>query len=315
MKLNKKFKFIAWGHSREHGSTHTHGYIHRSYADAFAYLGYESYCKPDIYDNNFDYSNTLFLTEWQEADNLPIRDDCFYIFHNCGGEKYKALIDAKRAINLGVYTDDVLNHNFSKKDECIYYDVNSSILFMPWATNLMPDEIETNKPNKIFNDTSKMIYWVGTVGAGEGGNINEIQPFMDACQHNGIQFMHGMNIDRQRSIQLIKNSYMAPTITGTWQSKVGYIPCRIFKNISYGQFGITNSSRVNSLFNNRLIFNTDTYQLFNDATIKLPQLKLNDLHELMDEVKNKHTFLNRVQTILEFIVLVNPSLIGSMVDE
>jgi len=314
MILNKKFKFIAWGHSIEHGSTHTHSYIHKSYKDAFCHLGYEAYCKPDIFDPNFDYSNTIFLTEWQEAYNLPIRDDCFYILHNCDAEKFQDLIKNKQAIKLAVYTDDVLKTNALEKDKCIFYMNDERILFMPWATNLLPHEIETNKPTKVFNNTSNVINWVGTVGAGDGGNINELSPFIKACEENNIKFNHGMMIPDDKAIQMIKSSYMAPTISGNWQKNVAnYIACRIFKNISYGQYGITNNFRINYLFNNKLIYNPDEYQLFYDAKEKLPKITLSELHDLMDEVKNKHTFLNRIDTIMDFISQVNPELIGKMI--
>ncbi len=52
---------------------------------------------------------------------------------------------------------------------------------------------------------------------------------------------------------------------GSWQKNIGYIPCRILKNISYGHMGITNSPRVYELFENKVVYHPDCYQLFLEA--------------------------------------------------
>ena len=45
--------------------------------------------------------------------------------------------------------------------------------------------------------------------------------------------------------KIIANSEIAPAIVGSWQKEHEYVPCRIFKNISYGKLGMTNSEIVN----------------------------------------------------------------------
>lgn len=311
--LNNEWKVCAWGHSEEHGSTHTHRYIHQHFIKAFRHLGYHAFHSGDTYDPNINYNKTLFIAEWQEAKNIPLREDCFYILHNCTDEKYNSVYKNKNAIRLGVYNDDVWKYGIPEKEKCIHYDIENSTIYMPWASDLLPHEIEANKPSEVFRKNSNVVHWIGTVGAGEGGNINEIQPFINACKENNIIFNNAMMVPDNQAINRIKNSYMAPSISGTWQKKVKYIPCRIFKNISYGQFGITNNSKVNELFGNKLIFNENEYELFYDAKSTLTNLKLKDLHELMDEVKEKHTYLNRINTLLDFISQVNPSSIGQMI--
>ena len=130
--------------------------------------------------------------------------------------------------------------------------------------------------------------------------MNELSPFMKACNENGIGFQQVINISTEKNIELIQQSYMSPAIVGTWQEKNGYIPCRIFKNISYGQMGITNSQTVYEFFDKKLIFNKDTYQLFYDAKNRLKNIKLEEIYELMDLVKEKHTYINRINTLTKF---------------
>ena len=101
------------------------------------------------------------------------------------------------------------------------------------------------------------------------------------------------------------NSFLAPAIVGKWQGERGYIPCRIFINIAAGQLGVTNSRRVYELFDQKIVYNTDTYQLFSDALERLRTWSLEDQYALMDVVKNKHTYLNRIETILNFLRILN----------
>lgn len=298
-----KYKFVIWGHKLH---SHTHSYVHFAFDKAAKHMGYQSYWLDDNDDvSNIDFSNSIFITEGQVDKKIPIRNDSFYILHNCYDEKYKKLFELNKAIVLQVYTDAILKYNYEQLSNCIYADYNGKCLYFPWATDLLPYEIEKNKPLKIYNESSKIVHWVGTIGGGEFGNINEINPFKNACLKNGIDFDQVMLVSQEENIIRIKNSIFAPTITGTWQTKVGYIPCRIFKNISYGQMGITNSSRVNSLFNNELIFNTNTEQLFYEAKEYIPKMELKRLHNLMDDVKDNHTYINRINSLLDFINKIN----------
>lgn len=97
---------------------------------------------------------------------------------------------------------------------------------------------------------------------------------------------------------------MAPAIQGEWQCRQGYIPCRIFKNISYGQFGITNSKTVFDLFGGNIIYNTDTYQLFMDAEEYIRNATIEDLYKQMDFVRDNHTYISRINCLLTFANMV-----------
>lgn len=295
-------KVVIWGHKLH---SHTHSYIHNAFYRAFKHLGYQTYWF-DNKDNvkDFDFSNSLFLTEGQVDEAIPLRDDCRYILHNCDQKKYLPFLEKGHCIILQVYTDDVLPRQTVKIAPCIHYDVSEKIVYMPWATDLLPDEIDAIKA-KVKNVIKvPYVYWIGSWTNGTFGNNSEISPFKKACLKNNIQFESKMKISVDENIDLIMKSYMAPTIVGEWQKKVGYIPCRIFKNISYGQMGITNSERVYELFEKKIVYNPNTYQLFYDAKQRLKTFTLDDLYGQMDFVKTKHTYLNRIATLLDFLKLV-----------
>lgn len=254
-----------------------------------------------------DFSNTLFLTEGQVDGRIPLRNDCYYILHNCSASKYSA-ISTQNQIKIQVYTDDILLvPDAIKMDTCIYYHLSDQCLYMPWATDLLPSEIDKVKEGIQDVSMENCVYWIGTVGEGEFGNLNELTPFIQACEESGIKFVQQTHVSVELNKQLTQKSYIAPTIVGRWQSQKGYIPCRVFKNISYGKMGVTNSKRVYELFEGKIVFNSDTYQLFFDAEQAMESMTLNQLYELMDLVKEKHTYINRIHTMLDFFELINPN--------
>lgn len=302
--VNAFNKVVIWGQKLH---THTNSYVFFALQKAFRHLGYTTYWFDDADDlRNFDFSDTLFFTEGQADGKIPLRIDCKYILHNCDHKKYKHLFDANRCICLQVYTHDVLGRSVENIDEGTYIDVNDKCIYMPWATDLLPHEIETIQQRLKTNPikTKNIVYWVGTIGEGTFGNTKELSPFIKACEENKIIFKSLMQISMEKNQELIQESIVAPTIVGTWQNEKGYIPCRIFKNISYGQMGVTNSKTIYELFKGKIIYNEDTHQLLYDALSWQRNPNLEQLLELMDLVKTKHTYLNRIQNMLYFLTTV-----------
>lgn len=294
-------KVVLWGHKLH---SHTHSYIHYAFHKAFTHLGYSTYWFDDADDvSNFDFSGSLFITEGQVDYRIPIRPDCFYILHNCYSSKYSALYDLGHCITLQVYTHKCKNKCVSQAEDWIYYDFTEQCIYMPWATDLLPHEIEEMKKKIAVTETGKTCFFVGTMGDGIFGNIHQIAPFQRACRENGIEFQQMGCVSVQKNRELVQQSYIAPAIQGEWQCREGYIPCRIFKNMSYGQLGVTNCQAVYDVFKDRVVFNPDTYQLFYDAQVRLQNFTLDERYEAMDFIKNNHTYLNRSKHLLTFMYL------------
>jgi hypothetical protein len=176
-----------------------------------------------------------------------------------------------------------------------------SVVFR-WGTNLLPYEIEANKPTEVFKKHSGVINYIGC-SEGEWGEV--LRPFGQACWENGILFRPVSGVSSEEHARLIKESYMAPAINIPYQTQVGYIPCRVFKNISFGHFPVTNNPHVYELF--PAICNTDVHKLFYDAKTYLPSISLNALHKLMDEVALNHTYLNKIDALLKAVKISQES--------
>lgn len=296
--MNKKF--IAWGlplHS------HTHSYIHSAYCKAFKYLGYNVFHFDDNDDvSNFDFSDSIILTAGICDNNIPLIKNAKYILHNCDISKYKDL----NYLILQVYTNDLeegsnryIEEDMEKIDYTIYYSKKSNVLYQPWATDLLPFEIDTN----YYHNSNKQCVWVGSVWGGEHGNHSELIPFIETCSKYGYKWrnFNPGQCSFELNKELVFNSEIAPSINGEWQKNKHYIPCRIFKNISYGKVGITNNLAVKQLLEDNVLYGPSSELMDN----YLKAYYSNNLYGLFTKscklIKEKHTYINRINTILKFL--------------
>jgi hypothetical protein len=303
-------KVVIWGHKL---NTHTHSYIHYGYYKAFKRLGYETRWLDDYDDvTGIDFSNTLFLTEGQVDQKIPLRTDCYYILHNCDLNKYFKSVNHKKIIKLFVYLKCCEYGDNLKMQDYVWYNLIDQSIHMPWATDLLPDEIDANKQLVDTDSLQRQAVFIGScAGYDAYGNLNEIELFKKACFEQKFSFI-GMGgygnstgfIGINSNIMLIKESYLAPAIQSKYQCDFGYIPCRIFKNISYGKLGITNNKYVYDLFKQKIVYNKDCYQLFFDAYHRMQTITQDELFEQINFVRDHHTYLNRINDLLRFLTMV-----------
>lgn len=291
-------KFIAFG-CKDKNSTHS--YIHYAYQKAFESLGWESYWIHNTEVNKVDFSNALVMTLGGWDWDIPLRKDCKYILHNCKIEKYSSVID--NSMILQVFTKDALKRNVEKIDDCIYYqkdkDFGAPVLYQPWATDFLPNEIE-EKQHLNFS-LERKVFWVGSIWNQSGqGNTEEISRLVDCLEKRNLKFER-IEADYNNNKDIINKSFISPALQGGWQCEVGYIPCRIFKNISYGEFGITNSKWVNELFGEELVFEENIDEMVELSLSKREVITLSELNSQIRKVKEKHTYINRIENILKVI--------------
>ncbi len=288
----KTKKFIAWGFRK---NTNTFHYIMLSYLKAFEYLGYDVYHFDNSDDvSGFDFSNCIFFTEGQVDQNIPILKDAIYILHNCNFDKYKNL----NHLGLQVYikNDTTESQSGVFLDTHTLYNEDDNVLYQPWATDLLPDEIERD----LIVQDNKISSFVGLIWSGHQGNDTQIVPYTKSCEQFGYEFKYypagSCSFEENRNI--IASSEIAPTITGSWQTVQKYIPCRIFKNVSYGKLGITNSKAVRDIMEGNVIYNENPEYILEDYL----SVDLNDQKKMFSNssklIFDKHTYLNRINSIM-----------------
>lgn len=324
-------KVIVWGYPLY---SHTHSYIHYGFVKAFKSLGYDTYWFHDNeYPRNFDYGNSLFISEGYEDKNIPIVKSSVYFIHICINiNKYKDV----RVIDIRYLVNFIYNHNYDyvfddeRKNKCekigySYYEKlkdnseitkfkyspikhNHEALYMIWATDLLPEEFNFDNIN-VSND--RIINYVAT-------KIKEFDIINKACINNKLTFVHydpwkaPITCDLNR--RLISRSIIAPDFRSSGEFKKdnngrlingdnhllnGYIPCRIFKSISYGKLGITNSKSVYDLFKNDgidIVYNQDIEKLITEGLNRKDDIDL--IRKQMKYIYDNHTYINRAKDIL-----------------
>jgi len=294
-------KIVIWGHTN---SSHTHYWIHYAFNRAFKYMKYDTKWLPDRKSsaNNLEIIDTLFITEGQNDKFIPINKNSYYILHNCNGKKYNTIVQFNHIILLQVYTNSAIIKikNPIKHDNFLYSNPEKRIYYMPWATDILPNEIDDIIQNidSIINLQKNTAQFIGSIWDGEFGNIHQINQYKKECQNNNITFFNHSGIKMEQNIKLIQEAKFSPTIVGEWQQKRGYIPCRAFKNISYGGYCITNSKEVYEIFEKKICYDPDCSKLFYKGKKYINQMTKEKFIDLINFVKNKHTYINRIQYLL-----------------
>ena len=178
-----------------------------------------------------------------------------------------------------------------------------------WTDWLRPEDtfaIRSRVHSKIFKDSQYVSLKVKDAivdkirdRTGKRPDINKINPYIENCKKANYEFHHypQCTISFEQNRMIVANSEVAPTITGRWQKVNGYVPCRIFKNISYGKLGITNSKTVEEIMEGNVICNSSD-QLLDDHLSMDTRAQKRMFRAASKLIAEKHTFLNRAKTIL-----------------
>jgi hypothetical protein len=299
--MNKIKKVIIWGHKFSHYHTHTH--IHHHYYKAFRSLGYEVWWMDNDYAKDgetIDFSDALFFTEGQVDQKIPLVKNATYILHHCDNEKY--LNAGGKVLNLCnylKYCEEGKSFNYEgntveKISDLFFFDSKAPAIYQPWATDLLPEEIKEEDASP-FEPSRFTIHYVGSIW---WENHYEMKKFVQACHDNKKEFKHyAGGISDSDNRELIRNSYIAPDIRGEWHRECGYIPCRIFKNMSYGVPTGINSPHVKEIFGDRIAYSDNSYDLFSACVEKAKITEKKEIQDNMRFIKENHTYINRINNI------------------
>jgi len=255
-------------------------------------MGFETYWVDDVVEaNQVITPESIVIACNVGYQNLQYVDGARYILHNSDDRE-----DLKRGeyVNLKVYTHEVLEKSVEDLGELSYWCQDERTLFQPWATDLMPPEI--HQLETIIRPQSQTINWVGSVLWGDQGNVDQLQEYSNLCSRNSFDFKVIRYASLKETIDLIRESRHAPAIQGDWQVRKGYVPCRVFKNLSYGCWTVTNSQTVSDLL--EIKSNATISEAFESAESFLRDGNEKMIREKMLLVAEKHTYVNRLSKLL-----------------
>lgn len=308
---------------------HTHGFVHEALFKAYKHLGYNVSWFPDTDESrkrvlinelstrvtsgdDSSKPTLLIISEGNQCKHIPVIFYASYLLHNAPATKIKlrqAL--CKNVFDLQVLTTSHLRkiaHRRVKGAETEHgFQHSSDMLIMCWATDLLPHEIEAQmqrleKEQQQEEEAAAAI--VNMVGMPTHVWTEDM---VDWCKSRGItlNFYGGFSDRRVPSgpehVRLIQQSIVAPALQERRQVRVGYIPCRLFKNISYGKLGISNNPHVLEVFPQDLgIVVEKTVPALLDRAMALCGTS-DMIRRQMQFVKDNHTYVNRIRLIEAFI--------------
>ena len=287
-------KVVVWGHPL-HKSTH--GYVHSSYYKAFKYLDYDVQWVENSKVNSDDYKDTLFFVEDSQKSNMPVRSDCKYITHHIDTEYFTNQgVPYENVLKLGNYLPREETHE--KIADLTYWDQSTRTVYQCWGTDLLPHEIDENdvvkfNPNNKYINYVAMLYEQGPWWAQEFANL--------VAEKHRVEFrVFTQNASDEENKQLIRSSFLCPDFRSDWHLECGYVPCRMFKNISYGRIPGTNSPLIKRALGDYVVFGGTPQTLYHNLLDAEMNQKVN-MKEAMIFVKENHTFINRIQNLMRFI--------------
>jgi hypothetical protein len=244
-------KFVVWGFRRRR---HSHRFIHQHFYSTLKKLGVPVAWVEDAPENNAIITKSdLVIAANIAGDHLDPTRGAHYVLHNFDDEFLNA-IPFERRIVLQVYTKGVASRpGLQKWGNSIFFDPASRTLYQPWGTDLLPEEFRSPLPGSVRS--RRFSFFVGSIWNNEQnqGNLTEISVLTQALKQLGKRFVHVRHIPNSWNTGLVRRSCLAPAIGGGWQVENHYLPCRMFKNISYGHLGISNISGFDSILGDTAI--------------------------------------------------------------
>lgn len=301
----KKFnKIVIWGLRKKY---HTHRHIHQGFYETLKKIGAKVVWVEDEQENaKFIESNDLVISaevygkmvpqKNSLADySLPIRDDVFYCLHNYKPVFYEKL-KKENLLHLQVYSSNAEKLT-TKIDSVTFFDESLRILYQPWGTSLLPAEFKKPTFSK-----SPFVFWVGSVWNDKNnhGNLNEIAELKEVLKKNNLKFVKVRFVPDWVNTFLVRRSRIAPAIAGRIQVEINYLPCRMFKNISYGQLGISNVKKFNEIFVGCSLEGNSIEELI-DKSLSLSKKEYLEMVRLQQEIVFNHTYIQKLLNIVSFL--------------
>jgi len=289
--IRKYNKVVIWGLRTVKD---TYRYIHQHFYMTLKKTGTNVVWVDDSPQNHGAVErNDLVLAVNVAGRHLPVKDGVYYCLHNFE-DSFHQQFDPRKNIRLQVYTSDVELRG-GKWNEVTFFDKKNRLLYQPWATDLLPGEFR----EPVTRTLGGYVFWIGSVWNNplNQGNLNEINVLKQVLGRHNIKFVALRRIPNFMNVILVRMSRVAPAITGRWQAEQNYLPCRMWKNISYGQLGISNVKKFNEVFRGCTVKGDSIEELIENA-LSMPANEYREMILQQQEIVKNHTYIDRLACII-----------------
>jgi len=284
-------RVVIWGFRSEFN---TYRYIHKHFYDTLGKLRVPRLWLDDSPANQrFIEPGDLVISVGVAGKHLAAIEKVDYCLHNFNvTDDIHRRIGPQNSITLQVYTNTVENAG-DKWDEVTFFDKARRTLYQPWGTNLLAKEFKGPTYSKI-----PIMFWVGSIWNNElnQGNLSEIAQLRQVLHKRRIKFVRLQRIPDSMNILAVRRSRVAPAIAGRWQVENDYLPCRMFKNISYGQLGISNVRKFSDLLGDSFVPG-ETIEELVDTALGFSRSEYRELIRAQQERIGKHTYREKLENI------------------
>lgn len=295
--------------------------------------------------SKFSYKNALIITEGFQDGNLPIEPSSIYFVHfciypqkylRCGARlfeirfKVEEFHDCNSDWTLSDGTHKLANLSEDVQYESLTSDVgiapefrgpvanemNYEAVYFQWPTDLLPWEINLNDAEL---PRQQAVHYVGT----PYGNPR-LEKFKAAIEKRGIEFISHNPWEKPVSFEdgkeYVQQSCLAPDFrpegspqdtqkygvkNGKNHLAIGYVPCRLFKNISYGHLPLTDSPHAAELLGEAVVFEQDIEKLVEKGLEA--QKDIERKKRAMRMIADRHTYLHRARDLLRAVLMPRPT--------
>lgn len=222
-------------------------------------------------------------------------------FKEALGTDYQRLQNYERRISEVEANAAFQGENTPLWDPLTYYNAEGHYLSQPWGSDLLDREF-LPPVDSSFSDT---IYWMGTWWLDHiWGNFDEIAAMRAWAEKNRLRLVQFTDCDAARNTLFVRNSRIAPAIGGKPQADADYLACRFFKNISYGQFAVSNIAKSRTILGDDVVFSRDIPALLDRALFVAPKEALDMARYQQSRIKNytiaAHIYITLVTAIVHF---------------
>lgn len=281
--LSKYSCVVIWGLKDPTSSTQRH--IHRHKAIVLSKLGcHVLWCENTIENNNLIPNNSLIISSNECCSNIQYRKQNWYaLWHTV-----EPIQECKNYLRMFIYGASKHPPSSTEWNVSTFFDKGTHMLFHSLVTDLLPEEFYP----PVFTN-SKAVNWVGSIWNDQNnhGNTGTIECLRQALAKRKLTFVHYKGISDEENVIKVRESRIAPSIGGDFQT-IAMLPCRLWKNISYGQLGVTNLSKSVSVFDSSIVFDLNIDNLVEKSLSISKEDYILRCAEQQKKVAKDYTYLN-----------------------
>jgi len=287
---------VIWGHPSH---SHPHAEIHEGFYAAFQTLGLDTHWFPQEEHQfmelpaNIPIEHTLFVGEGQVQESLPSQTTNYYW-----------MFEAQPG--LDVPKDRVLHYEFYKQptqgveyfDQFHRWSASKHLLTIPPATRTLPEEFPV--PVDHFPPPLR----INILGHAQPEHASSLQRFVDAADST-YEHNHVLQLSRRLETMLaVRDAGLSPVLMTRAEQDTRRLSAQLLDQMSWGQLGVTTCREADTFLHGFVVADSDETELFRKT--KTLQHNREKYEKLLKAgqilVRNRHTYLNRIESMLSVTV-------------